>query len=64
MPYYQHDMMHCNQSRCEKKDQCYRYWLAQEIKNTEYQYASAYAPDPEEELGDKCELFLDLEIAK
>ena len=41
---YQHDMMHCNQGSCPKKDSCYRYWLGQEIKNTDWVYASYYNP--------------------
>ena len=42
---YNHDMLHCSQEQCEKKYQCYRYWLGQEIKKMDYQYASFYQPD-------------------
>ena len=42
---YNHDMMHCSQEQCQKKDQCYRYWLGQELKNTDFQYASFYYPE-------------------
>ena len=45
MTQYNRDMQHCNQSQCKKKDQCYRYWLGQEFKNMDNQYASFYMPD-------------------
>lgn len=56
MPKYCRDMMHCHQEQCKKKDQCYRYWLGQEIKNTDYQYASFY--HPEEPVTDGCSYFI------
>ena len=56
MPHYQHDMMHCSQDKCKKKDQCYRYWLGQEIKNPDHQYASFY--HPEEPVTDGCIYFI------
>ena len=60
MPSYCHDYMHCSQDRCPLKDKCYRYWLGKEIKNTDFQYASYYYPAPDEELGDKCEYYMDI----
>ena len=56
MPIYQHDMMHCSQDQCKLKDQCYRYWLGQEIKNTGFQYASLY--HPEKPVTDGCNYFI------
>lgn len=45
MSFYQHDMMHCSQDECAKKDQCYRYWLGQELKNSGWTAASFYYPE-------------------
>lgn len=56
MPHYNHDMMHCVQDKCKKKDLCYRYWLGQEIKNTDFQYASFFYP--EEPVTDGCEYYV------
>lgn len=56
MPQYQNDMMHCAQDQCKKKDQCYRYWLGQEIKNTDFQYASFY--NPEKSVTDGCKYYI------
>ena len=55
---YFHDMMHCSQNTCKKKDKCYRYWLGKELKNTDYRYASFYYP--EEAVTDGCEHFLNI----
>ena len=41
---YNHDMLHCSQHTCNKRDTCYRYWLGQELKNSGYMYASFYYP--------------------
>lgn len=49
-------MMHCSQDQCKLKDQCYRYWLGQEIKNTGFQYASLY--HPEKPVTDGCNYFI------
>ena len=56
MPIYNHDMMHCHQEQCKKKDQCYRYWLGQEIKNTDFQYASCYHPG--QPVTEGCKYFI------
>ena len=56
MPYYNHDMMHCSQEQCKMKDQCYRYWLGQEIKNQDCQYASFY--HPEQPVAEGCEYYI------
>ena len=56
MPQYFHDMTHCSQDKCKKKDQCYRYWLGQEIRNTDYQYASFFYP--EEPVTDGCVYYI------
>lgn len=58
MPTYNHDYMHCNQHKCKRKDQCYRYWLSQNFKGTDYQYASFY--HPKEKVTDGCEYFMDI----
>ncbi len=60
MPHYQHDMMHCNQSRCSRKEYCYRFWLAMHIKESGFRYASFYMPAPTEQLGDKCQYFINI----
>ena len=62
MPQYNRDMMHCHQEQCRKKDQCYRYWLGQEIKNTDYQYATFY--NPEKPVTDGCTYFVKSEYFK
>ena len=56
MPHYNRDMMHCSQEQCKLKDQCYRYWLGQEIKNQDCQYASFYHPEKPETEG--CEYYI------
>ena len=56
MPIYCRDMMHCSQDSCKKKDQCYRYWLGQEIKNTDFQYASLF--HPEKPVTDGCTYYI------
>ena len=60
MAHYIHDMTHCNQSQCKLKDRCYRYWLGQEIKNTDYQLAWFYAPSYEDFITKECGMFLDI----
>ena len=52
MPQYSHDMLHCNQEQCAKKDQCYRYWLGQNARGT----ATFY--HPEKPVTDGCEFFI------
>lgn len=56
MPQYCHDYTHCHQEQCKKKDQCYRYWLGQEIKNSGFQYASFYYP--EKPVTDGCTYYI------
>lgn len=56
MPQYNHDLMHCSQSTCNKKKDCYRYWLGQEMKNHGWQYASFY--HPEKPVLDGCEYYV------
>lgn len=58
MPYYQHDMLHCKQLNCNKKDTCYRYWLGQNCVKHGYQYCFAFMP--KEPIIDGCDLFLDI----
>lgn len=63
MPHYHHDLLHCFQEQCKLKDQCYRFWLGKEIRNTDFQYAYFYSPNlmpPKEEELDNCEYFIDL----
>ena len=57
MPSYQHDMMHCSQDECKLKDTCYRYWLGQELKKQDYQYASFYMPENKEKI-ENCVYFI------
>ena len=56
MPIYNHDMMHCHQEQCKKKDQCYRYWLEKEIKNSGWTTASFYYP--EKPVTEGCKYFI------
>lgn len=56
MPHYNHDMLHCSQEQCEKKDQCYRYWLGKEGVNHGFQYASFY--HPEKPVTEGCEYYV------
>lgn len=58
-PRYQHDMMHCSQERCEKKKQCYRYWLGQNFQRFGYKYCSFYYPNPNESL-ESCDFYIDI----
>ena len=46
MPYYNHDMLHCNQEDCKKKDKCYRYWLGQECKKYDNVVCMYYPSKP------------------
>lgn len=41
---YINDMLHCNQQTCKKKDECYRFFLGQEIKNSGFTFANFYIP--------------------
>lgn len=54
MPTYNHDMMHCSQERCPKKDKCYRYWLYQQPVD---ELVSVYRP---EKVDENCEFYLDI----
>ncbi len=58
MPKYQHDMLHCSQQQCKKKDQCYRYWLGQGFKRAGFDYASFFYP--QEPVTDGYEYFLNI----
>lgn len=60
---YNHDMCHCNQDKCSKKDECYRYWLGIDLKNHNFQYATFYMPKNEQDLND-CKFFIDKEYYK
>ena len=59
MPQYNHDMMHCSQEQCKKKDQCYRYWLGKNFKEHDFQYASFFYP--EKPVNEGCEYFIKTE---
>ncbi len=59
MAHYQHDMLHCSQKECERKDTCYRYWLGTELKNSGFQYASFYMPLDKKEM-ESCNHYLNL----
>ena len=54
---YQHDMLHCSQDNCPKREQCYRFFLGQDFKNHGYQYASFYMPSKDKDLNE-CEYFI------
>lgn len=56
---YTHDMMHCSQEECKKKDTCYRYWLGQSFKNSGWRYASFYYPH--EPVTEGCEHYINIE---
>ena len=53
---YINDMLHCNQHTCNKKDECYRYFLGQEIKNSGFTFASFFSP--QEPVTEGCHFFL------
>ena len=55
--HYNHDMMHCSQDSCKKKDKCYRYWLGKNLKYSGWRYASFYYPN--EQVDDGCEYFIE-----
>jgi len=57
MPQYQHDMLHCHQEQCKKKDQCYRYWLSQNFEGHGWRTASFY--HPEKPVTDGCTYYID-----
>lgn len=54
MPRYNHDMLHCSQEQCPKKDKCYRYWLYQQPVD---ELVSVYMP---EKVDENCEFYLDI----
>lgn len=58
MPIYTHDMMHCSQRTCTKKDSCYRYWLGQEYNNHGWDFASFYYPQKPVKNG--CDNYLNI----
>jgi len=58
MPTYNHDMLHCAQHACVKKNKCYRYWLGENIKLTGFTLASYFYPKAL--VVDGCEHFLDI----
>lgn len=55
MPSYNGDMMHCRQEHCEKKEQCYRYWLGQHAIGIVSMYRLSAFDNAVE-----CEFFLDI----
>lgn len=57
MPAYNHDMFHCAQYTCDKKNKCYRYWLGKHIKQSGWVTADFYRP--ELPIVDGCKHFLD-----
>lgn len=59
MTNYQHDMMHCSQRECKRRDTCYRYWLGEHIKESGFRCASYYYP--QEPVIDGCEHYLTME---
>lgn len=58
MAAYNHDMIHCSQYTCAKKNKCYRYWLGENIKNTGFTLASYFYPKVP--VVDGCKHFLDI----
>lgn len=59
MQHYQHDMMHCSQDKCKKKDQCYRYWLSKNFQGHGWTTASFYCP--KEPVTEGCSYFVNKE---
>lgn len=59
---YNHDMMHCAQHECCKRDICYRYWLGKAVKETTYRYATFYCP--RYSVTDGCLHYLSIEKFK
>lgn len=53
---YNHDMMHCLQHQCERREECYRYWLGKEAPKRGTLYASTY--NPEQPVTDGCVYFI------
>lgn len=56
MPHYQNDMMHCYQDSCKKKDQCYRFWLGENIKYSGWKCASFFNSD--KPITNGCEFYI------
>ena len=56
MPTYNHDMLHCAQYTCAKKDKCYRYWLHKYLKKSAWITADYYHPELPITVG--CKHFL------
>ena len=56
MPTYNHDMFHCAQYTCAKKDKCYRYWLGKHLIKSPWNTASFYRPKTP--ITNGCEYFL------
>ena len=54
-PSYIHDFAHCSKNECKLKNLCYRYFLGQEIKDTDWTCASFVMPD---KTGNECAYFL------
>jgi hypothetical protein len=57
--HYQHDMMHCSQEQCPKKNKCYRYWLALNAASHGFTTYSAYLPDEHDVLAN-CRYYLNI----
>lgn len=54
--YYTNDMMHCTQ-KCERHENCYRYWLYEEAQRRKEEYYSCYMPMPDTDLSN-CDFFI------
>ena len=54
-PFYQSDMLHCNNEKCKLKDKCYRYWLASKATGI----VSVYRPQDNLD-RDTCEYYLNI----
>ena len=55
---YNHDMTHCSQKECVKRNECYRYWLGTEMKKQGFKFASWFCP--KQTIIDGCKYFLNI----
>lgn len=57
MAMYNHDMMHCHETRCEQYESCYRGWLDRELLGNGWTTAWYLKPD---KTGRECKHYLNV----